>query len=87
MAGGKLSLRWHGQRRFVRAINDYTCEFKDICTNDTYNVHVSRLKFYSDDNLDKKSLRSRVFQSKISMVFHRFCKLVDTDTGLMIGVR
>lgn len=86
-AGEKLALRWRRPRRVVRASKDYTYEVEDIRTDDTDDVHVSRLKFYSDDDLDKKTLRLHIVQSETGMVVHRLRKIVDTDNGLMVEVR
>lgn len=82
----KLALRWRGPRKVVWAINDYPFKGNDIRTDDGDEVIVSRLKFYSDDDIDKETLRSDVVQSQTGMVAHCLRKLVDTDNELMIEV-
>lgn len=55
-ANEKLCLRWHGPRRVIKTINDYVYKEKDLRNGATDEVHVSRLKFHSDDSLDKESI-------------------------------
>lgn len=64
----KLSLRGREPQRAFRTINDYIYKIKDNCTDDTEYVHISRLTFCFDDDVDKEILCSLVFQFETCMV-------------------
>lgn len=47
----KLSLRWRGPRRIIKAINDYVYQVEDLRSGELQDVHATRLKFYHDRSL------------------------------------
>lgn len=46
-ASEKLSLRWRGPLRIVKALNNYEYQVKDLHNGRVQDVHASRLKFSS----------------------------------------
>lgn len=86
-SGEKLSLRWRGPRRVVRAINNFVFQVEDLRTGDMDDIHVSRLKFYHDSALDTEVIISHVVQSETGMIVHRLHKLVDTAEAVKVEVR
>ena len=86
-AGEKLSLRWRGPRRVIKAINDYVYQVEDLRNGELQDVHVTRLKFYHDDSLNEEAILSHVVHSETGMVVHRLKKLVEVDGELMVQIR
>lgn len=86
-AGEKLSLRWRGPRRVVKAINDYVFQIEDLRTGSLQDIHESRLKFYHDASLDKTAIMSHVLSSETGMEVQRLMPIVETDDGLKVQAR
>lgn len=86
-AGEKLSLRWRGPRRVIKALSDYVYQVEDLRNGLLENVHGSRLKFYHDASLDTKAIMSHVVASETGMPVQRLMRLVESDDGLMVQVR
>lgn len=86
-AGEKLSLRWRGPRRVVKAVSDYVFQVEDLRNGQLQEVHGTRLKFYRDSSLNTEAVMSHVVASETGMPVQRLMRLVDTDDGLMVQVR
>lgn len=86
-AGQKLALRWRGPRRVIRAANDCTYEVEDLQTGETDDVHVSRLKFYSDRSLDTTAIMSHVLSSETGMIVARLMRLEEVVDKMYVVVR
>jgi transposase InsO family protein len=48
----KLTAIWRGPYRVLRAFNNYVYEVEHLVTDEVFDVHVSRLRFYADSYLD-----------------------------------
>lgn len=70
-SGEKISLRWRGPRRILRPISDYVYLVEDLRNGELSEVHISRLKFYRDADLDSESVMSHVRQSETGMPVRR----------------
>lgn len=86
-SGEKLSLRWRGPKRVVKAVNDYIYQVEDLRDGTLEEAHISSLTSYQDPSLDTEAIMSHVITSETGMVVKRLLKLVDTDDGLKVQVR
>ena len=86
-AGEKLSLRWRGPRRIIKAINDYVYQVEDLRNGELQDVHITRLKFYHDKYLNTEAIMSHVVTSETGMVVQRLMRLVEDDGKLKVLVR
>lgn len=57
-----FSSRWRNPPQVTKVVNDYEHEVEDICNNEMGELHVSRLRFYRNDQFDRKTLLSLVIQ-------------------------
>lgn len=86
-AGEKLSLRWRGPHRVLKAVNYYFYQVEDLRNGVVQDTHASRMKFYRDASLDAEAIMSHVVSSETGMEVQRLLGLVDTGDGLMVQVR
>lgn len=86
-AGDKLELRWRGPRRVVKAVSDYIYTCEDLPNGVHEDVHISRLKFYHDAELDSEEVMSHVLASERGMTVARLMGLGDTPNGVQDRVR
>lgn len=86
-AGEKLSLRWRGPRRVVKALTEYVFQVEDLRTGLVEDAHGSRLRFYHDKTLDNEAIMPHVLASETGMPVQRLLRFEDTDDGLMVVVR
>lgn len=85
-AGEKLCLRWRGPVRISRALNDLVYQVQDLRNGCFENAHISRLKFFSDSNLDTEAIMSHVLSSKTRIPVSRLMKLVRDGSLLKVLV-
>lgn len=85
--GQKLSLRWRGPRRIVSAKSDYVYHVEDLRTGLTEDIHIGRLKFYSDDSLDTTAIMSHNISSETGMTAARLMGTEESPDGLLVHVR
>ena len=86
-AGEKLALRWRGPRRVVKAVSNYIYTVEDLRKGKRDDVHISRLKFYRDTDLNREAIMSHVLVSETGMIVSRLMGLEETPTGLCVRVR
>lgn len=86
-AGEKLSLRWRGPRRVVKALSNYVFEVEDLRNGQCESIHGSRLKFYRDSSLNTEAIMSHVLQSETGMEVQRLMELIDSNDGMQVRVR
>jgi hypothetical protein len=48
----KLKIRWNGPRRIKQVLSDWVYEIEDLITKKLEKVHASRLKFFSEKDLE-----------------------------------
>lgn len=65
--GEKLCLRWRGSRRVTKAISDYVFQVEDLRNGQLEEVHISRLQFYTDKELNRKVMLSHILSSETGM--------------------
>lgn len=83
----KLYLRWRGPCRVLNALNDYVFKIEDLRNGETEDLHVTRLKYYANDSLDKQVIISHVLASEIGMPLSRLMRIVDDNGNLSVHVR
>ena len=86
-AGEKLALRWRGPRQVVKVLNDYVYRVEDLRNSTTTDVHGSRLKFYSDRDLNKPAIMPHVVHSETGMEVARLMSIIERDGDLFVQVR
>ena len=86
-AGEKLTVRWRGPRRIIKALNDYVFQVEDLRNGRLEDVHGRRLKFYRDGSLNQKVILSHVLSSETGMPVARLLRLKDTEDGLHVVER
>jgi len=86
-AGEKLCLRWRGPRRITRAVSDYVYQIEDLRNGALEEAHASRLRFYSDDSLNKDAIMPHVISSETGMPVQRLMRLEESPNGLHVIVR
>lgn len=86
-AGEKLSLRWNGPRRNIRAINDYMYQLDDLRNGLVGEVLGSFFKIFYDSSQNEEAVMPDVRRSEIGMVVQRRMGFLDTKNGLMVHVR
>lgn len=86
-AGKKLSLRWRGPRRVIRAVSDFVNQVEDLRNGTAEYYHTTRSKFYHDKDLDKEAILSHAFTSETGMQVQHLLKIVDTADGLFVQER
>lgn len=86
--GEKLSLRWRGTRRIVKAISEYVFQIEDLRNRQLEDVHGTRLKYFRDSALDTEANMDHAIASETGMSVQRLMRLVDTEEGgLMLKIR
>lgn len=82
----KLALRWCGLRRVQKDVSNYVYEIGKR-TGAVDDVHISRLKFSRDSDLNQEAIRRHVISSETGMVVARLVSLEETPLGLQVRVR
>jgi len=86
-AGEKLSLRWRGPRRVVKCLSDYVYKIEDLRNGSCSDIHSSRLKFYTDKDLNTKAIMPHVVHSEHGMEVSRLLHFVEEKDLLFVKVR
>lgn len=80
----KLSLRWQGPRRIVKALSSYVFQLEDLRNGDIDKVHGTRLKFYHDASPITEAIMSHLLAFKTGMIVRRLMGLVELSDGLHV---
>lgn len=83
----KLSLRWTGPRMIIRSISQYIYTVRDLHNDTLEDIHACRLKFFSNDQLNKSVIMSHILYSETGMEVQRLLKIIDSTDGLFVLVR
>lgn len=85
--GEKIALRWRGPRRIVAAKSDFIFQVEDLRNGSTEDIHIARLKFYSDDSLDATAIMPHVTASETGMPVARLMGIQESPDGPVVHVR
>lgn len=85
--GEKLALRSCGPIRIVGAVSDYVFSVEHLRNGSTMDIHGSRLKFFSDHDLDEQAILSHVLALETVMPFSRLLRVENTPDGIKVAVR
>lgn len=85
--GEKLCSCWRGNRRVVKALNDYVFQVNDLRNENSSDVHGTLLKFYSDKSLDQKIIFSHILSSETGIPVSRLFRLVENSDGIKGALR
>lgn len=87
-ANQKRAFCWPDPCRICKCLSDYIYRIADLRTGQVDNVHISRVKFCHDANLDQKSIMLNVLSSKTVSAVARLIILVEDKGGsLKVQVR
>lgn len=75
--GEKLSFRWCGPSRIVKAMNKYVFQKKDLRSRNNEEGYGAKSKFYSVATLYIKETLTHVISSETGMVVLRLLKIVE----------
>lgn len=76
-----------GSRRIVKAVNNYLYQVESLRNGALEEVHISRLKFYCENSVDKEAVMSHVLLSETRTVVQRLMPLEGAEDGLIVEVR
>lgn len=68
-------------------MTDYVDQLEDLRNGELKNVHISRLNFHMDADLDSEAIMSHVLASKTAMLVQRLMKLDLEDEELKVKAR
>lgn len=86
-ASEKLCLGWRGPRRITNTLNDFVYQVQDLHNGTFEDAHISRLKFFSDSNLNIETIMPHVLLNETGMSVSRLMKLVMDRSYLKVIVR
>lgn len=85
--GEKLSLKRRGPRRVLKAQSEWIYEVEDLRNNLKECIHASRLRLYSDANLNQEAIMPHILYSETGMPVSRLMKLEKIGNKIMVHVR
>lgn len=86
-SGEKLCLRWRGPRGVGKAVIDYANQVIDLRNGEFSDIHVTRLKFYSDASFDSTAILSHSLSYETGMQIQCLLRLVENEDRLCVAIR
>ena len=72
----KMSANWVGPRRVVQVLSGFTVRFEHLLTNETEDIHISRVKPYTDSAIDTPVQMKEIAEYS-DRKWHSFDKIKD----------